>query len=359
MGILCINHWEQRRSKMERMIKYRISLKIMMNAIPIKTKNRVIVKFINGRKLEDISLEERISLSSVEEVIAEWKQGYVSIDLGNEIAQEMKDLALMLRDKEITVQDLIEGYYYYNIFKGKERDGVIEIVNEIYSMDSEKRQQFIRTVEKMMNLSRYRNIEYAEIPKAIEDMVERGRELNRELKSKEIQNLEVAERLTRLKKEIEELEEEKKNFSKEIAFSKYLALELPRGVEDENALKNVIESIKYTGFDAKKIQEVADEIVLIKRRDMGIDQFLKVSKYFEELMQLGLTVPMVEKLLDNVKGYGMDIDEYLNERSQYVRDKIAYTKSLKELIETHKKAEKQIRALNEEIALKKLKLARQ
>lgn len=329
-----------------------------MNVVPLKTKNRVIVKFINGRKLEDISFEERISLSSVEEVIEEWKKGYINIDPGNDIAQEMKELALLLRDKEITVQDIIEGYHYYNIFKEKEKEGILGIVNEIYSLDNEKRQLFMKTVEKMMNLSKYRNIDYVEIPKAIEDMVEKGRELNRELKSKEIQTLEVVERLATLKKDVDRMEEEKKNLSREIAFSKYLKQELPRGIEDENAIKNTIEGIKHADFSAMRMEETATQIALIKKRELSVDQFLKISRYFEELMQLGLTVPMMEKLLDNVKEYGMDIDEYLNERAVYARDKSAYSRSLKELVDAHKKAEKQIRELNEEIAVKKLKVGR-
>jgi len=81
-----------------------------MSSVPLKTKNRVIVKFVNGRKLEDISLEERISLSSVEEEIEEWKQGYINMDLGNDIAQELKELAFLIRDKEITPHDIVEGY---------------------------------------------------------------------------------------------------------------------------------------------------------------------------------------------------------------------------------------------------------
>ena len=329
-----------------------------MSSVPIKTQNRVIVKFINGRKLEDISLEEKVSLSTVEEVIEEWRQGYINMDLGNEIAKELKELAFLIRDKEITPHDLVEGYQYYGIFKDKDREKIIGIVNKIYSMSEEKREQFMKTAEKMMKLAKYDNIDYVEIPKAIEEMVERGKELNREIKSKEIQNLELSERLSKVRNELESIEEQNKNFSRQLAFSNYLKRELPRESEDENAIKNVIEGLKHSNYDVAKIQEISAQIALIGKRDLSVDQFLKISRYFEELMNLGLTVPIMEKILDTVKEDGVTIDEYLNERTAYVRDKLAYLKSLKELMDAHKRAEKQMKQINEEIALRKLKLER-
>ena len=329
-----------------------------MSSVPIKAQNRVIVKFINGRKLEDISLEEKISLSTVEEVIEEWRQGYINMDLGNDIAKELKELAFLIRDKEITPHDLVEGYQYYGIFKDKDREKIIGIVNKIYSLSEEKRDQFVKTAEKMMKLAKYDNIDYVEIPKAIEEMVERGKELNREIKSKEIQNLELSERLSKVRNELESIEEQNKNFSRQLAFSNYLKRELPRESEDENAIKNVIEGLKHSNYDVAKIQEISAQIALIGKRDLSIDQFLKISRYFEELMNLGLTVPTMEKILDTVKEDGVTIDEYLNERTAYVRDKLAYLKSLKELMDAHKRAEKQMKQINEEIALRKLKLER-
>jgi hypothetical protein len=329
-----------------------------MSPVPIKTKNRVIVKFINGRELKDISLEERISLASVEEVIEEWKQGYINMDFGNDVAQELKDLALLIRDKEITPHDLVEGYQYYGIFKDKDKDSIIKIVNEIYSLDETKRESFIKTAEKMMKLAKYNNVDYVEIPKAVDDMVERGKELNREIKSKEIQNLELSERLSKLREEMENIGEERKGLAKEIAFANYLRQELPRGAEDEIAIKHAVEGLKLANFDAKRIEEISAQISLIGKRDLSVEQFLKISRYFEELMNLGLSVPTMEKILSNVKEDGVTVDEYLNERAVYVRDKLAYMKSLKDLIEAHKRAEKQIKQINEEIALKKLKLER-
>jgi len=157
---------------------------------------------------------------------------------------------------------------------------------------------------------------------------------------------------------LERIYEEKKELSKEVAFSNYLREKLPGGKEDENSLKSVIEGLKHAGFDASKIQEVSSQISLIGKRELSVEQFLKISRYFEELMNLGLSVSTMEKILSTVKEDGVTLDEYLNERAVYVRDKLAYMKSLKELIDAHRRAEKQIKQINEEIALKKVKLER-
>lgn len=329
-----------------------------MSSVPLKTKNKVIVDFINGRKFEDISLEERISYNSVEEIVKEWKEGYLNIDLGNDIAQELKDLAFLAREKEITVQDIIEGYQYYTIFKDKEKEKVLRIVNEIYAMDEEKRKSFFSTAEKMMELVRYKNIEYVEIPKAIEDMVKKGKEIKKEIKANEIINLDKLRDLDSMKEEIKKLEQEKKSLEQEISFSKYLKKVLSKGKEDEEAMKDFIESAKHSDFSLKKAEEAASQISLLKKREIEMDQFLKISKYFEELMNLGLTVAMMEKLLNEVNKYDEEIDDYLNERSIYMRDKSAYARSVKELMDTHKKLEKQVKSLEDEIGKKKLKLQR-
>lgn len=280
------------------------------------------------------------------------------MDLGNEIAQELKELAFLIRDKEITPHDLVEGYHYYSIFKDKDREKIIGIVNQIYSLDEERMNQFVKTAEKMMNFAKYANIEYVDIPKALDEMVERGKELNRDIKSKEILSLELTERLSKIRKELENIEEEKKGLEKEIAFSSYLKHELTGGKDDENAIKSAIEGLKHSNYDVGRIKEITSQIALIAKREFTVDQFLKISRYFEELMNLGLTVPTMEKILETVKEDGVTIDEYLNERAMYVRDKLAYLKSLKELMEAHKRAEKQMKQINEEIALKKLKLER-
>jgi hypothetical protein len=210
----------------------------------------------------------------------------------------------------------------------------------------------------MISFAKYANVEYVDIPKALDDMVEKGKELNREIKSKEIMNLELSERISRIRRELENMEEEKKGLERELAFSAYLKRELKVAEEDENAIKNAIEGLKHSNYDVEKIKEVSSQIAQIAKRELSVDQFLKISRYFEELMNLGLTVPTMEKILETVKEDGVTIDEYLNERAMYVRDKLAYLKSLKELMEAHKRAEKQMKQINEEIALKKLKLER-
>ncbi len=329
-----------------------------MSTVPLKTRNKVIISYINGRKLEDISFEEKIGLNAVEDIVNEWKQGYLNTEVSTDIAPELRDLAILMRDKEISIHDVVEGYHYYKIFKEKDRERVIRIVNELYSFGEDRLVRFLKTAEKMLSFAKYENIDYVDIPKAVEDMVEKGKEMNREIKSKEILNLELANRIQASRKEVEKLEEQRENYRREIDLANYLKQELPDGKEDDNAIRNVVQALKHSDFGIDKIREVAKQTTLIKNRDLTLDQFLKISRYFEELMNLGLKVQTMEKLLQQVKEYDMDIEEYLNERALYVKDKQSYTRSIKELVDTHKKIERQIKVLNEEIALKKLKLGK-
>jgi flagellar motility protein MotE (MotC chaperone) len=327
-----------------------------MSSISLKTKNRVIVKFINGSEPSDISVEEGISLNSVEEVIGDWRKGYLTGSKIEDIGQELNELVQMLKEKELTVHDLLDGFHYYSIFKGKEKERVLAIVNEIYSMDQNERDQFTKTVEKMMNFSRYRGIDYVDIPIAIEEMVEKGKEIRKELQDSEKKEKELKEILESLKTEIEEMEGVKEELAKQINLSNYLNEELSRTDSDGKAVKTVIQAIKQAGFSGDKLVDVSNEIIRLKSEGMSVDQFLKLSKYFEELNNLGLTIPMIRELEGNLKEYGMDIYRYLNERASYVRDKTAYIRSVKDLADTQKKAEKQIAELDREIAKKRSKL---
>ncbi|MCL4446925.1 MAG: hypothetical protein M0Z77_04005 [Thermoplasmatales archaeon] len=327
-----------------------------MSSISLKTKNRVIVKFINGSEPSDISVEEGISLNSVEEVIGDWRKGYLTGSKIEDIGQELNELVQMLKEKELTVHDLLDGFHYYSIFKGKEKERVLAIVNEIYSMDQNERDQFTKTAEKMMNFSRYGRIDYIDIPKAIEEMVEKGKEIRKKLQDSEKKEKELKEILESLKTEIDEMEGVKEELAKQINLSNYLNEELSRTDSDGKAVKTVIQAIKQAGFSGDKLVDVSNEIIRLKSEGMSVDQFLKLSKYFEELNNLGLTIPMIRELEGNLKEYGMDIYRYLNERASYVRDKAAYIRSVKDLADTQKKAEKQIAELDREIAKKRSKL---
>jgi len=326
-----------------------------MNEIPLKTRTKIIVDFVKGMRAEDISFNERIPLDSVKNAIKEWEDGYLNVNIGNDVPTEIKDIAAMMRDNNLTVQDILEGYSYYEIFKDKEREKVIRIVDEIYGMNDSERRKFIDTAMRIISYRKYDNIDFTEIPKALEDMVYRGKEINREIKSREFHLLDLNKQIQDIEGQLKDMNKERDELAKEINLLKFLRENVGG---DDDSVKNTIESLKHSGFDAESIRELSEYIVAIKGRGMNIEQFLKITRYFDDLMKLGLNVQMMEDLLDRVKESGMDIDDYLNERYAYVRDKSAYMKSVKELVDVHKKLEKDIKVLEEEIQKRKNKIER-
>lgn len=326
-----------------------------MNEIPFKARTKIIIDFVKGMRAEDISFNERIPLDSVKNTIKEWEDGYLNVNIGNDVPTEIKDIAAMMRDNNLTVQDILEGYSYYEIFKDKERDKVIRIVDEIYGMNDLDRKKFIDTAMRIISYRKYDNIDFTEIPKALEDMVYRGKEINREIKSREFHLLDLNKQIQYIEGKLKDMNNEMDKLSKEINLLKFLRENVGK---DDDSIKNTIESLKHSGFDAESIREISGYIVAIKGRGMSIEQFLKIAKYFDDLMKLGLSVQMMEDLLDRVKESGMDIDDYLNERYSYIKDKSAYMKSVKELVDVHKKLEKDIKVLEEEIQKRKNKIER-
>ncbi len=321
--------------------------------IPIKTRTRIIVDFVKGMKAEDISFSERVPLDSVLNTIKEWEEGYLNVNIGNDIPPEIRDLAAMMRDKNLSVQDILEGYSFYEIFRDKEREKVIRIVDEIYGLSDTERKKFIDTALRIISYKKYDNIDFTEIPRALEDMVYRGKELNREIKSREIRLLELQKEIEDIKGSIERMRSENDALKRENDLSRYLR---ERTSGNEESIKKTVDALLHAGFSPDAIKEVSLHIDSIKGRGLTVEQFLKISKYFEELMALGLKVQTMEDLLYRVKESGMDIEEYLNERYAYVKDKKAYINSVKELVETHKKLEKDLRLIEEEIQRRKNKL---
>ncbi|MEM3301535.1 MAG: hypothetical protein QXX23_06235 [Thermoplasmata archaeon] len=82
-----------------------------MREISLKTKNKIIVNFVNGKSVNDISLKLKISIDEINEIIEEWKGGYLNIELDKEIPGEIKELAELMRDHELSIQNLIEGVF--------------------------------------------------------------------------------------------------------------------------------------------------------------------------------------------------------------------------------------------------------
>jgi len=325
--------------------------------VQLKTKNRVITKFANGMRLTDISVEEKIPLETVKDIIDEWEKGYITIGITPEISSEVIQLANLMRDKEIFINDLIEGYHFYTIFKGNDDERIVPIVKAISSMDKEAREKFLNTAQKMISFSKYAKIDYVDIPKALDDMVLKGKEIQRELRKRELQLQESQAKLDEFNREINTLNEKISKLNKEVEFAEKLRSEIH--LEDEEKMLKLVSGLKAIDFDPRRVVEIGDALSSISSRGFSVDQFLKVLRFFEELMDLGLTVQTMQRILDDVKKYEVSVDEYLNERALYVKDKIAYMKSLKELVDAHRRAEKEIRNINEELDRKKAKLERE
>ncbi|MEM0447754.1 MAG: hypothetical protein QXT71_04290 [Thermoplasmata archaeon] len=82
-----------------------------MREISLKTKNKFIVNFVNGKSVNDISLKLKISIDEINGIIEEWTGGYLNIELDKEIPGEIKELAELMRDHKLSIQNLIEGVF--------------------------------------------------------------------------------------------------------------------------------------------------------------------------------------------------------------------------------------------------------
>ncbi|MGC8497592.1 MAG: hypothetical protein ACP5NL_06325 [Thermoplasmata archaeon] len=330
-----------------------------MSEISLKTKNKIIVNFVNGKSVNDISIELKIPIDEVNTVIEEWKGGYLNIELDKEIPGEIKELAELMRDKELSIQNLIEGYFYYSIFSGMDKEKILLLLKQVYDYDDGEREKLLNTAEKMIKFSKYENIDFVDIPDAIEKMVEKGKTLNSQLKKLEAQKLEREEVLKTINTSIEELSSKLQEMKNELSLAEYLKSKLSEYNIEESKIRDFLDAMLTVGLDTKNWEELAAEMKVIKSKNMSIDQFLKVSRYFEELMEHQFTLTMIKELDEKLKESNIGIEEYLNERYDYVRDKIRYIKSMIELKKEHKALENRIRDMNTEIRMLELRITKE
>ncbi len=330
-----------------------------MSEISLKTKNKIIVNFVNGKSVNDISIELKIPIDEINTVIEEWKGGYLNIELDKEIPGEIKELAELMRDKELSIQNLIEGYFYYSIFAGMDKNKILMLVKQIYGFDESDREKLLNTAEKMIRFSKYESIDFVDIPEAIEKMVEKGKILNSQLKKLNDQKLEKEEALKSLNMNIEELSSKLQELKNELSLAEYLKTRLSDYNIDESHIRDFLDAMLTAGLDTKNWEELATEIKVIKSKNMSIDQFLKLARYFEELIDHQFTVTMIKELAEKLKVSDIGIEEYLNERYEYTRDKIAYIKSMIELKKEYKAMENRIRDMNTELKMIELRITKE
>lgn len=321
-----------------------------MEDLPLKIKKRIVIGYLENEPVENLSQELKLSTTKIEEIINEWKNGYLSIYNNDyEIADEIKEIAKMMKEKEITIPDLIQGYLYSQIFSMKDKDRIIKIVKSLDSMDDKTREEFLKTAEKMMKFSKYMNVEYVDIPDTLEKMVEKGKALNKDIKEMEL-------KIQTLKNEVENLNNmfEKKlteinKMTEELEFAKNLQKFLSEKGIDKKKLIEFIESVQSLNYSLNNWDEINKALKMLKEKDLTPESFVKISDYLVKLLNLGLTVSMIKNLEIDLENESINVKDYLDEMDEYLKNKISYKKSIEELKKEEKELESQIRSIRSEI----------
>ncbi len=321
-----------------------------MENLPLKSRKKIIIDYLNDVPPEKIASELKISVEEVKNSIEEWKNGYISIFTNElEISDELKELAKLMKSKEITVEDLIQGYMFNQIFRDLDREKTLKIVRELSAMDENDREEFLRTAEKMIKFSKYKNVNYTDIPDALENMVSRGRELNNELKEKELLLKKLNENIEKLEQRIKNLNDEEKYLSREIEFAKNIREYLNMYRLDEKRVGEFFQLLSETDFSLDRWEEIYNAIKLLKTKNMDVENFTKLSDYLVKLLDLGLSTMFLKNLEEELEKESMSIDDFIDEIEDYIKNKIAYKKEIEELKKEHKNLENQIRSMRSEI----------
>ncbi|MDP8011444.1 MAG: hypothetical protein RAK23_01310 [Thermoplasmata archaeon] len=321
-----------------------------MTELTLKAKKKIIVDYLNDVPLEKIAMDLKISLDDIKNVLDEWKNGYISIFMGDsEISEELRELARLMKSKELTVEDLITGYILSQVFKNSNRDKIIKISKEIESMDENKRKEFLETSEKMLKFSKYKNINYVDIPDALESMVNKGKELNKDIKEKEnlIKNME--QEIKNLEEKIQEYKQKERELNDKIQFAENLRDYLKKFNIDEKKLNDFLKFISETNYAINRWEEIYKTTELLKQKNLEVENFLKLSNYLISLLDFGLDTGLLKNLKQELENESIDFKEFIEEVNDYVKDKISYKKEIEELKKEHKSLENQIRAMRSEI----------
>ena len=166
-----------------------------------------------------------------------------------------------------------------------DKEKILLLLKQIYGFDQKNREKLLNTAEKMIKFSKYENIDFVDIPDAIEKMVEKGRLLNHQLKELEVQKLEKEEALKSLNTNIEELRSKLQDLKNETNLAEYLKTRLSEYEIEASKIRDFLDTMLAAGLDTKNWEELATELKVLKSKNMNIDQFLKVSRYFEDLME--------------------------------------------------------------------------
>jgi DNA repair exonuclease SbcCD ATPase subunit len=321
-----------------------------MDPITIDTKKYIILAYLDDQPPKKIASDLHVNLEDVSAVIEEWKGGYITIFKNEtEIAEELKSLARLMKSKSLTLEDLTLGYFYYTIFQDLDKTRVIKLINELKNMPEEKRNELYSMSERLLNFSKYKNIDFVQIPAALDEMVEKGKGLNKEIKEKE-------SKLSALKKEIElqeqeraKLGEEVKKLYEELNFAKNFKENMARLNVSESKLAEFMETIVHSKYNIEYLESLYSAIKNMRLRYMDVDQFLKITDYLEALSKLGFSVSFLKSMKEELEAQDIDFETYIEDANKYIKSKMNYLKEIEELKKEHKNLENQIRAMRSEI----------
>ena len=84
---------------------------------------------------------------------------------------------------------------------------------------------------------------------------------------------------------IEELRSKLQDLKNETDLAEYLKTRLSEFEIEASKIRDFLDTMLAAGLDTKNWEELATELKVLKSKNMNIDQFLKVSRYFEDLME--------------------------------------------------------------------------
>ncbi|MGC8663592.1 MAG: hypothetical protein ACP5SF_03735 [Thermoplasmata archaeon] len=321
-----------------------------MDNLPLKVKKKIILDYLDDIPIEKTASELKISLDEIKNVLEEWKNGYISIYTGEiEISEELRELARIMKSKELTIEEILKGYFLSQIFKNQDEDKIIKIAREIESLDDVKRKEFLETAEKMLKLSKYKNINYVDIPDALEEMVNKGKELNKEIKEKESILRSLEQNLNTLNINISNLKEQESKLKKEIEFAEKIKNYLTKFKIEEKKIEEFLKFLSETDYSVEKWEEIYKAMDLLKQKNMDVENFTKLSSYLTSLLNMGFTTSFIKVLQSELEEESLDINEFMKEIEDYIKNKITYRKEIDELKKEKKNLENQIRSMRSEI----------
>ncbi len=311
--------------------------------ISLKEKAQMVKEYLNGISMEEISKVHSLSFDNVKRTIDEWLNGYFQISDDDYF---LRQLGGLIKEKNITIEDLVMSYYYYSLLRDYDREKTLKIILSLANMEDQERKLLLENAMKMMKLKNYSGIDYSEIPAALERLVRKAKEIKdgMDLMEKEISELSKKKEL--LQRDLIEIENELKNRKKYLDIIKFIEENLE--LDHEQAV-NFLKEAKTLNYDGKKMREIVQSMELLRNKNLSTEQFLKISEYLEKLMDMGFSISFLKELEMDMEKSNMKFQKYLKEMDLYIRNKVDYEKNVEELKKEAKSLESEIRAMRNEI----------